>query len=340
MIQGHGDDLYAYAGGIRLNFSSNILSSAAAEWLPPTMVQGHQGLRRHLNEVWCRIGNYPEPEPLTAEADIAQWLGIAPSEVLLTNGATEAIYLLANEYGALPYRVEEPTFSEYKDAMEMAKGCGQKVEGIASVYWLCNPNNPTGHVTPKRELEHLVDSHPDTLFIIDQSYECFTLEQLFTPREACERPNLVLLHSMTKQFGIPGLRVGYITASRSLLEPLRQRRCPWAIGTLISETARYLCCHADDYALPLTDILKERARVGEALTATGLMDVHPSQTHMLLCRLHEGRASELKERLARQHGILIRDASNFQGLTPAHFRIAVQGREADDALIQAILYDI
>ena len=144
-----------------------------------------------------------------------------------------------------------------------------------------------------------------------------------------------MLHSMTKRFAVPGLRLGFLTAGDELLSTLRRRQKPWSIGSLAHEAALYLIAHAHDYVLPTAALVSEAQRMARALEATGLVDVHPTDSHILLCRLRHGTAADLKERLARR-GLLIRDASNFHGLTPAHFRIAVQSREEDDALLRAI----
>jgi threonine-phosphate decarboxylase len=80
------------------------------------------------------------------------------------------------------------------------------------------PNNPTGKVFDKAELTALISKHSDICFVIDQSYEDFTLKPLLSASEAAEFPNVILLHSLTKRFSIPGLRLGYLTASSALLD--------------------------------------------------------------------------------------------------------------------------
>ena len=111
---------------------------------------------------------------------------------------------------------------------------------------------------------------------------------------------------------------------------------PWSVNGLAGEAGLYLLAHSEDYRLPLEMLLHERKRVGEALQASGICDVLPSDTHILLCRLRSGNAAELKERLIRQHGILIRDASNFEGLDSRYFRIAVQTPAENDELINCL----
>ena len=84
------------------------------------------------------------------------------------------------------------------------------------------------------------------------------------------------------------------------------------------------------------DLLAERKRVAEALEATGGVEVLPSDTHYFLARLQKGSASDLKAYLAGRHGLLIRDASNFEGLDTRYFRIAIQTEEENNLLIEGI----
>ena len=330
MREGHGDDAYKYPH-ITSNFSSNVYDSVP-----------HDGLFAHLAAQLPAITHYPEPEPFSLEKALAAKLRLEAEEVCVTNGATEAIYLLAATYAESVSAVWMPTFSEYADACRLHRHRilpFYRLEDLpreARMAWICNPNNPTGEVRPKALLRECIERHPEQLFILDQSYDGFTFQPVFSPREAASLPNVVVIHSFTKQFAIPGLRLGYLTARPSLLEEVRAHRMPWSVNQLAIEAGQYLLAHESDYTLDLQALLAERERVSQALTALGVVEVWPSDTHFLLARLRMGRAAALKDYLASEHGILIRDASNFQGLDGGFFRIAVQTPAENDCLIQAI----
>ena len=138
---------------------------------------------------------------------------------------------------------------------------------------------------------------------------------------------------MTKMYGVPGLRLGYITAHEQLTEQLRRYLRPWSVSALAVEAGKYLLQHEELLCQPN---LAEARRLRDALLQLPGISVAPTQTNFMLCCLAHSTAAALKEYLATQHGILIRDASNFRGLTPQHFRIAAQAPEANDALISAI----
>ena len=146
---------------------------------------------------------------------------------------------------------------------------------------------------------------------------------------------MLLLNSMTKDFGIPGLRLGFVTASRRLISLLRSHRMPWSVNSLAICAGMFLLKHHEDYSIDTAALCSERERVGRLIEELGIM-TYPSDSNMLLCRLPESDAATLKEFLVASHSILIRDASNFETLTPQHFRIAVQTREENDKLIKSL----
>lgn len=318
----HGDDIFNYRD-IRLNFSSNVYNGF-----------DHKGLFAYLADRMACVMNYPEPEPHELEAMIAHHLGVEPEEVMVTNGAVEAIYLIAQTYRDACSYICQPTFGEYAEACRI-NGHEFVPDLAADLVWMCNPNNPTGMVVPKQELEDLIIASPLTTFVLDQSYQLFSAEPQLSAREIVQFDNVFSLHSMTKEYAIPGLRLGYVIAHAKLLDKVRRQRMPWSVNALAIEAGKYLLCHADDYGMDIATLLSERKRVADALNALGI-ETCPSDTHILLCRLPSLTAAELKDRLARGYGILIRDASNFDGLTPQHFRIAVQSSSQNDALLASI----
>lgn len=331
MIHGHGDDGYLYATEIKTNFSSNVYYGCTPE-----------PLFHYLNTRWESLRSYPEAQPLTAEKELAEAMRIHPEEVCLTHGATDAIYLVARTFRERRSYIHTPTFAEYADACRMNSHHTtnlydlRRIPEDADIIWLCNPNNPTGEVIPYEKLKELITQHAHTLFVIDQSYEDFTEERLFTAAEAVQYPNLLLLHSMTKRYGLPGLRIGYLTACRTLVGRLRLMQMPWTVNQMAIEAVHYLLRHEDEFRFDLHTILKERARVSRLLEEKRLATVWPGKTHFLLARLRQGNAAALKEYLLNEHSMLIRDASNFDGLDHGCFRIAVQTAEENNRLVSAI----
>ncbi len=328
MLNGHGDDAFQYHD-IRVNFSSNVYTHF-----------DHEPLFQYLADRLDDIKSYPEPTPKTTERQLAALLDLSPEEICVTNGATEAIYLIAQTFRRSRTAIFQPTFAEYADACRLHEHRLMSIFSLrdiptdAETVWICNPNNPTG--TAFNEPEHNEIFRAKRLFVLDHSYAPFTSQKLLTPRQAADAGNILTLHSMTKEFAVPGIRLGYVTGNATLLDQIRRQRMPWSVNQMAIHAANYLMAHADDYKPDLRALTQERERVAHALQQLGCVEVWPSDTHMLLCKLRIGRADALKAWLADEHGLLIRDAGNFEGLSPAFFRIAVQLPEENDRLIAAI----
>lgn len=309
MIKGHGNDVYQYEG-IVSDFSSNIYATTS-----------HQEVMRHLASCQQLLSHYPEPEAWSLEAMLAARHEVNESCIIVTNGATDAIYLIAEtfRYHAV---IPAPTFSEYEDACS-----SQEQKEDKTMLWLCNPD---GRIYDEAYMERMKVVHD--LLVLDQSYEHYTNGPLMAVREGCKSTRTIQIHSFTKDYGVPGLRLGYITAHESLTAAIRRHLRPWGVSALAIEAGKFLLQHDEFICRP---DLAEAQRLRRQLMAVGI-DVMPTQTNFMLCRMEGHDAGALKEYLAHHHGMLIRDASNFRGLTPHHFRVAAQSRKENDALVAAI----
>ena len=380
MIEGHGDDIYKY-DSVRMNFSSNIYGHADLS-----------ALKEHLKAHIDSIGSYPEPQPYTLQNVLAAAHDVSPECVLVTNGATEAIYLIAQAFRngvwreEMPprYFVRTPTFSEYEDAMRSfsykeapsnlpplgeASDLLEKelreapfnlpplreasnlldkelVVGIETslpfpesdsevLAWMCNPNNPTGEVVPQKEIDAMCQQK-GTLLVIDQSYEDYTQSQLLTAQEAVKRGNVILIHSMTKTYAIPGLRIGYVMAAPEIIRRISDCQHPWSVNALAIEAALFLLKEQMHVIPDLNVYLDETEQLRLQLNQIDGITAFPTKTNFFLCETHVGTAAQLKAYLVEKHGILIRDASNFKGLSERHFRVATQSPTENRALVKGI----
>lgn len=329
MIDGHGDDLWRYGNKVKHNFSSNISAF------------DHTRLMKYLAEAGDAVSCYPEPSPLSVEKAIAEINSVGPEEVMVTNGATEAIYLLAQTCARCQSAILAPTFREYQDACKIHGHTISFISSLSTIpkdsqlVWLCNPNNPTGNTILKEKLIKTARSNPGKVFIVDQAYADYTLMETLSAREAVSAGNIILLGSMTKRFAIPGLRIGYAIGNSALLDRVKAWRMPWSVNGLAIKAALFMIEHAADYEIDATGLHAEALRIAKAFTEMGIR-VWPTDCNFILCELPDRTASELKEYLINTVGILIRDASNFEGLGQRHFRVAAQTPEENNLLIKGI----
>ena len=311
MIDGHGDDVFRYGGKVRVNFSTNIHQGV-----------DHSGLLGHLMSCPGLLSNYPEPEPVSVEKRLGETFGIPVGNIIVTNGATEAIYLIARMMRGSRSSIVVPTFHEYQDACAMYGHVvrflsesevlgGLLSPGMTDAVWLCNPNNPTGRVFSREALLEVIDSMPETLFVVDQAYADYSVAEVISVPEVLSRTNVIMLQSLTKQFAVPGLRIGYAIAPDECLE------------------------HRKNYRVDSNMLHEEALYISRALSRLGI-ESHDTDCNFVLCRLPVGNACQLKEWLMDTYGMLIRDASNFETLDHSYFRVAAQDHKSNELLIKYI----
>ena len=332
MIDGHGDDRYRYDDLVKMNFSTTIYQHA-----------DYSALKEYLMEHMDVIGNYPESQPRQLEKLIALKLGISPESVMVTNGATEAIYIIAQLFRHSCSIIPQPTYSEYADACRLNKHLityenSEEMKELPKdrIYWVCNPNNPSGNVLKKGFVDYVVRRSPRHTFVIDQSYGTYTKEPILKASEVQGLPNVILLHSLSRTYSVPGLRLGYITAHPSTILLLRALRHPWSIPALSIEAGKFLIQHGQPAISDLNAYLAETQRLRSELRKIEGMRIFETKTNFMLCELSGTTGAALKNYLVHEHGMLIRDSYNFYGLSKEHFRISAQQAEENDALIAAI----
>ncbi len=332
MIFGHGDDAYRYGEQIKIDFSSNIYYGADLS-----------GLQAHLTSRFGIVTHYPEPEPTSLEKMLARKLGVADNTVMVTNGATEAIYLIAQLYSGWASIIPQPTFTEYEDACKLfnhllSYNADDELEVLPEdrIYWLCNPNNPTGNVVNTLLLRHIIRQHPRYLYVIDQSYKDYTLSPMIQPKDMTDCYNVMLVHSLSKTYCIPGLRLGYIFASPIIIDRLRQIRQPWTVNAVAIEAGKYLLENDPKMIPDLPAFLTEAQRLRKNLSAIHGLLVMDTNTHFMLVNIDRSNTLDLKQWLIDHYGILIRDASNFRGLDNHCFRVTTRTPEENDLLVEAL----
>ena len=332
MIYGHGDDTFRYGDKIKLNFSSNIYAWADLS-----------GLKEHLMEHFEVVSHYPETEPSSLEKLLAEHLGVPENTVMITSGANEAIYLIAQLYKNWASIIPQPTFSAYEYAcktfdhlISYDRKNDLDVMPEDRIYWICNPNNPTGNVLLKPLMNRIIRQNPRYLYVVDQSFADYTLQPMLNPSEMVDCYNMMLIGSLSKKYCIPGLRLGYIFSSPIIIDRLRQIRQPWTVNAMAIEAGKYLLTNNPQMITDLQDYLSEAQRLRQELKVIEGIRVLKTDTHFMLVIIDFAEAWELKQWLINNYGILIRDASDFRGLDSHYFRIVALTKEDDNQLVAAI----
>ncbi|RFM32941.1 pyridoxal phosphate-dependent aminotransferase [Chitinophaga silvisoli] len=332
MILGHGDDRYLYSREILADFSSNVYYKGLSI-----------GLVQHLSTQLFRLKNYPEANAQSLQEALAQWHEIRPAQVLATNGATEAFYLVAHAWRGQSATIVIPAFAEYEDACRINDLTVSYLEWNAlkqdstfetALVFLGNPNNPTGALLPVDFLRRLLQHNPFVTFVVDEAYVDFTLSRESMVGSLEDLANLIIIKSLTKTYAIPGLRLGYLLSNDSAIEKITASKMPWSVNALAIEAGLYITAHKEKLTFNVEDLLQDTAALMAALSIH--VNVIPTHTNFFLCELVRGTAAELKAYLVEEHGLLIRDASNFKSLGERHFRVATQTPDKNALLVKGI----
>ncbi len=339
MIQGHGNDKYNYGDKIEIDFSSNIAFNNHSEQII-----------EHLKGSLSSIENYPDPSALALRAKIAAHHNLHSDEIMVCNGSAEAFYMVAHliSLNAMqPARtlIFTPSFAEYEDSCKLYAHNieHRELELFNSIdyspynsVWIGTPNNPDGKRVVISDIESYAKRYPQTQFIVDRAYNDLSASCDEVSQQAL-LPNVTLIHSMTKSFGIPGLRLGYVIAQKRVIESLTELRPPWSVNAVSLAAGDFIMDNYQRLSVDIEELLGESQYLQQEIAKIEYLRVTPSDANFFLCEIVDGRTSEeLHSYLVEQHGILIRNASNFRGLSNSFFRIAAQSRKENLKLIQAL----
>ncbi len=334
MIHGHGDDQYNFSFKLKADFSSNVRFDGC-----PNQLLEHLKDRLHL------ISNYPEPDGLSLKKQIAQKHRLGPNQVLLCNGSSDGFYQIAQSFSGKRSAILYPSFSEYEDASQMhnhnlsfftKEEFQKKSFKNVDLVWLGNPNNPDGHIFEIDLIRRQLDSNPNSTFIIDEAYIDLCMNTSSAIQLLNEFDNLVVCRSLTKTYGIPGLRLGYLVSSLVTSEKLNQHSKPWSVNSLAIEAGKFILQNKDQLKPDLDEICRLGKKLQDEINMLEDVTVVDSETGFFLVRIENRKASDLKKYLLEKHQILIRDVSNFRGLNEKYFRIGIQKKEKNDLLFNAL----
>ena len=294
------------------------------------------------------IEHYPDRDARPLCEAIAAHHHLRPEQVVVGNGSTELIRLIAqlalregDRALALPQ-----TFGEYAVATELAGGCYERVclpdptrirvdaiseklaEHYYDLFWLCLPNNPTGAGLTPGELSALVRENERTLFVLDEAY-CDLLPTPQWTADLLAAGNIIVLRSMTKAWGLAGLRLGYALGDVSLMTPLLAAKAPWNVNACAQEAGLAALADSAHYARTLALLREQKTMLVDGLQTRG-WQVLPSAAAFFLVYIGDGAG--IRRQLLAQR-CLVRDCASF-GL-PEHIRISPRLPEQNLRLMKA-----
>ena len=354
MLNGHGGNIYdiAYRLGCAPSEIIDMSSNVNPLGPPPGLVNF---LKENLNVITA----LPEVDANLLVQSFASRYGVDPATVLAGNGSTQFIYSLPLALKTKRAMILGPTYADYADACSMhhihfeyfiaqeSRGfkadiniIKKQAEGFDTVF-LCNPNNPTGILYSGAEIESFCRALPNTRFVIDESYLPFVACGDHESMIGRSLPNVIVLNSMSKIFRISGLRIGFIIASENMINTLTQYSLPWSVNALAQAGVRYLMEHKSEVNSFIDRtrelIENEKKRFAEKLKNAADIKLFASTTSFLLAKLNNRHTADAICQTLQQERILIRNCSNFEGLSNRFIRISLKNSETNSMLIEKLL---
>ena len=319
------------------------LDANESPWLPAPADASVEGYNR-----------YPAQQPPELMQRLARLYGVHPGQLMAGRGADEAIDVLLRTFVDPGERVVicPPTFGYFATATRIQGGTlvevpllngfamdesgVMKAAGNAKVIFLCSPNNPTGNCMRREFALELATANPNTLIVVDEAYIEFS-DQPSLAGEVADHRNLVVTRTLSKAYGLAGVRMGVAIADPALIAQMLKVLPPYPVARPVERAVLRALGPAamSAYSDRIETWSRERARMAEALaTSPFVAEVHPSDANFLLFRARD--VETMLDTLSRAD-VRIRD---FRSKLPDTFRLSIGSPEENDIALRALGVDV
>ncbi len=300
------------------------------------------------------IGSYPSGQ--NSQCILAsKMLNIETNQVVVGNGSAELIKILSNSLGG-HFALFKPTFEEYASTFKnlttefpKSKGFRYDKKDILNLskgkdgFILINPDNPSGNFVSRDDILYILDvfKKKNQTLILDESFLDFneggTKESLCDLETINNYPNLIIIKSIGKSYGIGGLRLGFLISSNvNLIEKVKRKISIWNVNSFSEFFMQIICKYKEEYTSSCNSLIQSRFLLHKKLNEISYIECYSSQANYLLCKLNKVNASDLAIFLYSKHKILIKDCSKKCGNSHQYIRVAVRDFKDNQKLIQAL----
>ena len=300
------------------------------------------------NSPWNR---YPDPRQLKLKARVSEIKNVPIANIFLGNGSDEPIDLLFRAFcepGKDNVVSINPTYGMYRVAADTnnvavklvnlgpdfeldADAILTAVDSYTKIIFLCSPNNPSGNALDHNDMQRIIQSFPG-LVAVDEAYIDFCPDKSFLPVLE-QYPNLVILQTFSKAWGMAGLRLGMAFASRQIIEIFSRIKYPYNLSILTQQKGLELLADKQQMIDWVDVILKERAKMIEVLKKYPfVVKVYPTDANFVLVKTHDPRG--IYQYLVEEK-IIVRDRSSIS-LCEGCLRVSIGSPEENEALIVAL----
>ena len=316
-----------------------------------------KGLKKAIFSDFERSLHYPELQAESLLAKLEEITGLSAAHFLAGAGSTPHLFLLPRALGFSNPVIIGPAFAEYEAGLTRAGLHPQYINARETDDWqvkpdildrvfsrqpgaifLANPANPTGRVVPADLMFELAErcARREVWLVVDEAFIDFTESGRTVLKLVKRNQRLIVLRSLTKIFAVPGLRLAYLAANPQVIAKLARLVEPWAVSSPSLSAGLYCLDQEGFIDSTLKGLRVFRRNLIKGLNDVGIGRVFPSEANFVLMKLREiFKPRDLIEYLFHE-GILIRDASNFNGLKPGYLRLAVRPVNETAVLLDAL----
>lgn len=319
---------------------------------------GKNLIKKLQNRLPILIKSYPSSNSNLSLQHLSSVLHIQPEQLIIGNGASELITVIQKEF-INDIAIPVPTFSEYTEKLKKQENANLyqlpahnnyqlhlndyadwiNTKGITSAL-IINPGNPTGQLIPLQEMIDFLNNMKHLqIIIVDESFIDFagnTIPSLMP--HITNFPNVIIVRSMSKHCGVPGLRLGYCCSSnKEIIQRIQNSLPVWNINTIAEYFLTQLSATDTEYHIARKQVIQDVAFLYSELIKIKGFYIYPTGTNFILIKsLCKLTAGQLQQILLEEFHLYVRDCSNKTGLDNFHIRVASQGKKKDKKLITAL----
>jgi threonine-phosphate decarboxylase len=349
----HGANLFDISNSLHLDkskimdFSSNINPFGASK-------KAKQAVIDNIN----MVSIYPDPDYKKLKKSLSEYCGCNSQNILLGEGATELITSCIKMIAPKNTLLLSPAYSEYEKCLKKIGSHIEKFfytkeknfiinpselikkinESKPDLVIICNPNNPTGSAFTRKEIKEILDA-TDTFFMVDETYVEFCDYDTYSSTPLTDiHPNLFVIRGTSKFFSVPGIRLGYgITTSSHVFEGILNETNLWNINIFATLMGEIMFKDKEYIEMCRSNIKREFEYLQNELSSLPFLKVYNSNSNFMLCEILSPNltARSLYDYLY-PFGIIIRNATSFDGLETKFFRVCVLTPEANRLLIKKL----
>ena len=335
-----------FSGGNQLIDVLDFSSNTSPAGMPPSV---KSAIKKRVDE----MEYYPDTDSLGLLSSLKKYTGLSDSHIVVGNGAIEILYNFCTAFlSKKRVLIPTPTFSEYESASKLADckftffktmNLSKDVDSFISqipkngCVFVCNPNNPTGTLLSKTQLGKIISAakNKSSFVFVD---ECF-IELVPESNQSIIKlvkkyDNLFVLRSLTKSYGLAGIRIGYGIGSKKIVDILKKIKIPWSVNALAQEAGILALKNKLHIRKSNSIIKKESNFLKNKIAKISGFECHDSSTNFILIKT-KFDSTKIQKKLLK-HKILIRDCKNFRGLDNHYIRIAVKSHKDNLKLLNAM----